>query len=60
MFGNIFLKVDTLDDEIKVKEIQTEINPSVENREALNKVNAELKKLYHYEEEFWKQKVEMN
>lgn len=31
-----------MEDEIKVKEIQMEMDPTVENREALNKVNVEL------------------
>lgn len=43
-FGNIFQKRASLEDEVKVKEIQLEINPSMENRVELNKSNAKLKK----------------
>lgn len=46
-YGNIVQKVASLEDKVKVREIQFELNPSVGNREDLNRVNAELKKYWH-------------
>ncbi|KAH0650293.1 hypothetical protein KY284_030205 [Solanum tuberosum] len=43
-FGNIFQQIATLEDEIRVKKIQLEINASPENRAELKKTEAELKK----------------
>ncbi|KAH0761343.1 hypothetical protein KY290_017416 [Solanum tuberosum] len=58
-FGNIFQQIATLEDAIRVKEIQLELNPSAENRATLNKGEVELKKYLYLEGEFWKQKVGM-
>lgn len=54
-FGNVFRKIATLEDIIKEKEIQLEIAPTEENREELNRVNAELKRYLKLEEAIWKQ-----
>lgn len=51
-FGNIFQKVATLEEEIKVKEIQMEINPIVDNRLGMNNAYAELRKYWNHEKEF--------
>lgn len=59
-FGNIFVKKATLQDVISVKETQFKLNPSPENRAQLHKVEANLKRLLKLEEDFWRQKVEMN
>lgn len=48
-----------MEDEIRVKECQLEINPNAENRAELNKVEAELKKYHHIEDEYWRQKAEI-
>uniref|UniRef100_A0A0V0H9Y4 Putative ovule protein n=1 Tax=Solanum chacoense TaxID=4108 RepID=A0A0V0H9Y4_SOLCH len=56
-FGNIFQQVATLEDLVKTKEIQLEINPSGENRNALKMAEAKLKRYLHIEEEYWKQKA---
>ncbi|KAH0744967.1 hypothetical protein KY290_032960 [Solanum tuberosum] len=58
-FGNIFQKVTTFEDEVKVKEIQLEINATEENRADLKRAEANLKKILYLEEEFWKQKAGM-
>ncbi|XP_015167468.1 uncharacterized protein [Solanum tuberosum] len=58
-FGDVFQSIATLEDEIRVKECQLEINPTAENRSELNKAEAELKKYLYIEEEFWKQKAGM-
>lgn len=58
-FGDIFQKVATLEDEVNIKEVQFEMNPSEANREDLNRVNVELKKYWHLKEEFWRQKASM-
>uniref|UniRef100_M1AL69 RNA-directed DNA polymerase (Reverse transcriptase); Ribonuclease H n=1 Tax=Solanum tuberosum TaxID=4113 RepID=M1AL69_SOLTU len=58
-FGNIFQQIATMEDVIKVKEDQLEIQPSASNRADLNKVEAELKKYLRLEEEFWRQKAGM-
>lgn len=49
-FGNLFLQVAKLEEAIRVKEIQFEINVSAQNTEELSRVNAKLKRYYHYEE----------
>ncbi|KAK4723627.1 hypothetical protein R3W88_026406 [Solanum pinnatisectum] len=58
-FGDIFQQVQRLEEEIRMKEMQLEINPSPRNREELNKIEEELKKHRLIEEEFWKQKSGM-
>ncbi|XP_015169816.1 uncharacterized protein [Solanum tuberosum] len=45
VFGDIFQQISTIEDIIKVKEAQLEIQPSATNRAELSKVEAELKKL---------------
>lgn len=59
VFGNIFQKRVLLEGEVKLKEIQLDISPSVENREELHRATAELKRYWYLEEEFWKQKAGM-
>ncbi|XP_049370570.1 uncharacterized protein LOC125835476 [Solanum verrucosum] len=58
-FGNIFQQVATLEDLIRAKKVQLEINASEENRTTLKKSEADLKKYLHIEEEYWKQKAGM-
>ncbi|WMV24639.1 hypothetical protein MTR67_018024 [Solanum verrucosum] len=58
-FGNIFQQIATMEDVIKVKKDQLEIQPSASNRADLNKVETELKKFLRLEEEFWRQKAGM-
>ncbi|KAH0692608.1 hypothetical protein KY285_019705 [Solanum tuberosum] len=58
-FGNIFQKIDTLEDVIKEKEIQLEMAPTEANRAEMSKANAELKRYRKIEEDFWKQKAGM-
>ncbi|KAH0768990.1 hypothetical protein KY290_012971 [Solanum tuberosum] len=47
LFGNIFQQIAILEDVIKVKEAQLEIQPSAENKTALEKPEAELTKYWH-------------
>ncbi|KAG5605224.1 hypothetical protein H5410_026716 [Solanum commersonii] len=49
----------TLEDIVRTKEIQVEINASEENRTTLKKSEADLKNYLHIEEEYWKQKAGM-
>ncbi|XP_059295426.1 uncharacterized protein LOC132048754 [Lycium ferocissimum] len=58
-YGNHFQQVSTLEDVIKVKELQLEINPSGVHREQLHKAQAELNRFLNIEEEYWKQKSGM-
>ncbi|KAG5631132.1 hypothetical protein H5410_002849 [Solanum commersonii] len=58
-FGNIFQQIATLEDIIKVKEVQLEILPSAENRMALSKAEGEVKKFLFMDEKYWKQKLGM-
>ncbi|KAH0712342.1 hypothetical protein KY289_008301 [Solanum tuberosum] len=44
VFGNFFQQIATIEDVIKVKEAQLEIQPSESNRVELHKMEAELKK----------------
>ncbi|XP_059295510.1 uncharacterized protein LOC132048842 [Lycium ferocissimum] len=55
-YGNIFQQISTMEDVIKVKELQFELNPSSLNREALHKAQADLNRYLCLEEEYWKQK----
>lgn len=59
MYGNIFQQATTLEDVIRVKEVQLELFPTSANREELKKVETEMKKWLRVEEEFWQQKVRM-
>ncbi|KAH0742871.1 hypothetical protein KY290_030864 [Solanum tuberosum] len=59
VFGNVFQRISTIEDVIKVKESQLEIQPIANNRAELNKLEAELKNFFKHEEEFWKQKARM-
>nr|XP_009757417.1 PREDICTED: uncharacterized protein LOC104210257 [Nicotiana sylvestris] len=58
-FGDIFQKIASLEEVVRVHEAQFEINPTVQNREILQKVQAELVKNLALEEKFWKQKAGM-
>ncbi|KAH0679808.1 hypothetical protein KY284_020893 [Solanum tuberosum] len=49
----------TLEDMIRVKEIQLEISPTQANRSDLSKDEAKLKKYLNIQEEFWRQKAGM-
>ncbi|XP_055814140.1 uncharacterized protein LOC129883523 [Solanum dulcamara] len=59
IFGNIFQEIKALEEIIKVKETQFQNIPTPTNRQELHKVQAELNKYLHLEEEFWKQKAGM-
>ncbi|KAH0743282.1 hypothetical protein KY290_031275 [Solanum tuberosum] len=52
-------RVATLEDIVKAKEMQLEINPTEENRSSLRKAEAELKRYLHIGEDYWKQKAGM-
>ncbi|XP_060190534.1 uncharacterized protein LOC132619737 [Lycium barbarum] len=58
-FGNIFQEIETLEEVIKVHMIQFEALPTPENRAILHKVQADLNRYLHLEEEFCKQKAGM-
>lgn len=51
-YGNIFLKVDTFEDVVKVKEMQFEINSTELNKSELMKAKTEIYNFYQLEEEF--------
>ncbi|XP_019257605.1 PREDICTED: uncharacterized protein LOC109235806 [Nicotiana attenuata] len=58
-YGDIFQKIASLEEVVLVHEAEFERNPSYQNRERLQKVQAELIKYLALEEEFWKQKAGM-
>ncbi|XP_060202276.1 uncharacterized protein LOC132630725 [Lycium barbarum] len=58
-YGNIFRQISTIEDTIKVKELQFELNPSMLNRINLHKAQTELNSYLHLEKEYWKQKSGM-
>ncbi|XP_059290400.1 uncharacterized protein LOC132043958, partial [Lycium ferocissimum] len=58
-YGNIFQQIATIEDTIKVKELQFQNNASRENRMQLHQAQAELTRFLHLEEEYWKQKAGM-
>ncbi|XP_070042736.1 uncharacterized protein [Nicotiana tomentosiformis] len=59
IFGDIFQKIDSLEEVVRVHEAQFELNPMRQNRKRLQKVQAELIKYLTLEEKFWKQKSGM-
>lgn len=59
-YGNIFQKISTLEDLIKVQEIQMGIRHSGQNREQLHRAQADLRRYMSMEEDFWRQKAGMN
>lgn len=58
-FWNFFQKIATLEDVLRMKEAQLEINPSEENRRELQNMEATLRHYYKVGEEYWKQKAGM-
>ncbi|XP_059311003.1 uncharacterized protein LOC132062446 [Lycium ferocissimum] len=56
-YGDIFQKITNLEEVVKDHEAIFESNPSYSNKEKLMKVQAELTRVLHLEEEFWKQKA---
>ncbi|XP_019248338.1 PREDICTED: uncharacterized protein LOC109227594 [Nicotiana attenuata] len=55
-FGDIFQKIASLEEVVLVHERQFEAYPTQQNRERLQKVQAEMIRFLAIEEEFWKQK----
>ncbi|XP_075096407.1 uncharacterized protein LOC142174500 [Nicotiana tabacum] len=58
-YGDIFQKIASLEEVVLVHEAQFEVVPSQDNRERLQKVQADMIKYVAIEEEFWKQKSGM-
>ncbi|XP_019238339.1 PREDICTED: uncharacterized protein LOC109218432 [Nicotiana attenuata] len=58
-FGDIFQKIASLEEVVVVHEAHFELNPTIQNRERLQKVKVELFKYLALEEQFWKQKSGM-
>ncbi|XP_019241420.1 PREDICTED: uncharacterized protein LOC109221391 [Nicotiana attenuata] len=57
-FGDIFQKLASLEEVVKVHETQFELNPTIQNRERLQKVQSDLIRVWAIEEDFWKQKAD--
>lgn len=55
-YGDIFQKITSLEEVFGVHEAQFEINPTLQNRERLQKVHAELLRYLALDVQFWKQK----
>ncbi|XP_060182094.1 uncharacterized protein LOC132611727 [Lycium barbarum] len=58
-YGDIFQQITNLEEVAKAYEVQFESNSFLANREKMQKVNAELIRIYVLKEEFWKQKAGM-
>lgn len=58
-YGDIFQKIASLEDVVLVHEAQFEAFPTQDNRERLQRVQADMIKYLAIEKEFWKQKAEM-
>lgn len=58
-FGNIFQQTTTLEDVVKTAEIQLEIAPIKDNKAALSKTKANLKRYLHIGEKYWRKKMVM-
>lgn len=53
-FGNVYQKVVTMEDLVRIKDMHLELDPSEENRVELRKVVAEPRRYQKYEEDIWK------
>lgn len=53
-FGDIFQEIATLEDLVRVAELQFEIYPTGGNKEKLHEFLAKLNRYLHREEEFWR------
>lgn len=51
-YGDFFFKISTMEDIVRMKVVQLELNPSEENRAELRRVEADLKRLLRIEEEY--------
>lgn len=58
-YRDFLKKITTLEDVVKMKEIQLEPNPTESNRADLRKEVAELRRFQKVEEDYWKQKAGM-
>ncbi|XP_075074644.1 uncharacterized protein LOC142162219 [Nicotiana tabacum] len=58
-FGDIFQNLASLEEVVKVHETQFELNPTIQNRERLQRVQADLIRVWAIEEDFWKKKAGM-
>ncbi|XP_060201987.1 uncharacterized protein LOC132630433 [Lycium barbarum] len=58
-YGDFFQNITNLEEVIKAHEALFEADPSNANREKLQKVQAEMTRAFHIEEEYWKQKSGM-
>ncbi|XP_060178143.1 uncharacterized protein LOC132608087 [Lycium barbarum] len=58
-YGEFFQNITNLEEVIKTHETLFEADPSHANREKLQKVQAEMTRVLHIEEEYWKQKAGM-
>ncbi|XP_060183090.1 uncharacterized protein LOC132613048 [Lycium barbarum] len=58
-YGDFFQNITNLEEVIKAHEALFEADPSNTNREKLQKVQAEMTRALHIEEEYWKQKSGM-
>lgn len=59
-YGDIFQKIASLEEVVLAHEAEFERNPTFQNRERLQKIQAELIRYLALEEIFWKQKAGMN
>ncbi|XP_070004894.1 uncharacterized protein [Nicotiana sylvestris] len=57
--GDIFQRIASLEEVVKVHETQFKLNQTVQNRERIQRVQADLIRVWPLEEEFWKQKAGM-
>ncbi|XP_075074525.1 uncharacterized protein LOC107792240 [Nicotiana tabacum] len=57
--GDIFQRIASLEEVVKVHETQFKVNQTVQNRERIQMVQADLIRVWPLEEEFWKQKAGM-
>ncbi|XP_070047517.1 uncharacterized protein [Nicotiana tomentosiformis] len=58
-YGDIFQRISSLEEVVRVHEAQFELSPTLQNRERLQKVQAELFRYLALEEQFWKKKSGM-
>ncbi|XP_019241599.1 PREDICTED: uncharacterized protein LOC109221581 [Nicotiana attenuata] len=59
-YGDIFQKIASLEEVVIVHEAEFERSPTLQSRQRLQKVQADLIRYLTIEEEFWKQKAGMN
>lgn len=59
-YGEVFFEIATMEDIVRMKEVQMEFDPFKENRAEHRREEADLKRFLRMKEEYWKQNACMS